>query len=134
VEEALGHRGGLLGLAGSGDMREVRRRAADGDAGARLALDVYCRRIRKYVGAYYAVLGRVDAVVFTGGVGENDAATRAAALAGLDRLGIVVDRGRNEAGRSDERAVSPPGAEVAVLVIPTDEEWEIARQALELIG
>ncbi len=134
VEKALGHRGGLLGLAGSGDMREVRRRAADGDAEARLALDVYCRRIRKYVGAYYAVLGRVDAVVFTGGVGEHDAATRAAALAGLDRLGIVVDRKRNEAGGGDERAVSPPGVEVAVLVIPTDEEWEIARQALELIG
>ncbi len=80
------------------------------------------------------MLGRVDAVVFTGGVGENDAATRAAALAGLDRLGIVVDQERNEAARDDERAVSPPGAEVAVLVIPTDEEWEIARQTLELLG
>lgn len=134
VEKALGYGGGLLGLAGTGDMREVRRHAAAGDARARLALDVYCRRIRKYVGAYYAVLGRVDAVVFTGGVGENDAATRAAALAGLDRLGIVVDQERNEAARDDERAVSPPGAEVAVLVIPTDEEWEIARQTLELLG
>ncbi|MFI7446353.1 acetate/propionate family kinase [Nonomuraea sp. NPDC049714] len=134
MEQALGHRGGLLGLAGTGDMREARRRAADGDADARLALDVYCRRIRKYVGAYYAVLGRVDAVVFAGGVGENDAATRASALAGLDRLGITVDRQRNEAARADERAVSPPGSEVAVLVVPTDEEWEIARQALALIG
>jgi acetate kinase len=133
VEEALGRHGGLLALAGTGDMREVRRRAADGDGEARLALDVYCRRIRKYVGAYYAVLGRVDAIVFTGGVGENDAATRATSLAGLERFGVAVDPARNEAAGGGERAISPPGAEVAVLVIPTDEEWEIARQALELI-
>jgi acetate kinase len=132
VEDALGRHGGLLALAGSGDMREVRRLAADGDPDARLALQVYCRRIRKYVGAYHAVLGRVDAVVFTGGVGENDAATRAESLAGLERLGIAVDPARNRAG-DGERAISPPGAEVAVLVIPTDEEWEIARQAMELI-
>ena len=133
VEEALGRHGGLLALAGTGDMREVRRLAADGDGEALLALDVYCRRIRKYVGAYYAVLGRVDAIAFTAGVGENDAATRAASLAGLDRLGIAVDPDRNTAADGGERAISPPGAEVAVLVIPTDEEWEIARQAMELI-
>jgi len=133
VEEALGRHGGLLALAGTGDMREVRRLAADGDGEALLALNVYCRRIRKYVGAYYAVLGRVDAIAFTAGVGENDAATRAASLAGLDRLGITVDPDRNTAADGGERAISPPGAEVAVLVIPTDEEWEIARQAMELI-
>ncbi|GAA3651607.1 acetate kinase [Nonomuraea antimicrobica] len=131
VEEALGHEGGLLALAGTGDMREVRARD---DAGARLALAVYTRRIRKYVGAYYALLGRVDAIVFTGGVGEHDAATRAESLAGLERLGVVVDPGRNLADSVRERAVSPEGAEVAVLVVPTDEEWEIARQALALIG
>ncbi|WP_336205374.1 acetate/propionate family kinase [Nonomuraea sp. LPB2021202275-12-8] len=133
VEESLGRHGGLLALAGTGDMREVRQRAADGDAESRLALDVYCRRIRKYVGAYYALLGRVDAIVFAGGVGEHDAATRASSLAGLDRLGVTVDPGRNGAEQDGERAVSPDGAAVAVLVIPTDEEWEIARQALELI-
>ncbi|WP_171055584.1 MULTISPECIES: acetate/propionate family kinase [unclassified Nonomuraea] len=131
VEEALGRQGGLLGLTGSGDMREVRARDDDE---ARLALEVYTRRIRKYVGAYYALLGRVDAIVFTGGVGEHDAATRAESLAGLDRLGITVDPALNRAGPGGERAVSPPGAEVAVLVIPTDEEWEIAREALALIG
>jgi len=134
VEEALGRHSGLLALAGSSDMREVRKRAADGADEARLALDVYCRRVLKYVGAYYALLGRVDAIVFAGGVGEHDAAIRAASLAGLDRLGIIVDPARNEDASAEERAVSPPGAEVAVLVIPTDEEWEIAWQALELIG
>ncbi|MFI6791680.1 acetate/propionate family kinase [Nonomuraea sp. NPDC050383] len=133
AEEALSRAGGLLALAGSGDMREVRRRAAGGDARARLALDVYTRRIRKYVGAYCAVLGRVDAVVFTGGVGEHDAATRAEALAGLDRFGLAVDAERNAADASGERPVSPEGARTAVLVVPTDEEWEIARQTLALI-
>ncbi|PZG15749.1 acetate kinase [Nonomuraea aridisoli] len=130
VENLLGHQGGLRALAGTLDMREVRARD---DAEARLALAVYTRRIRKYVGAYYALLGRADAIVFAGGVGEHDAATRAESLAGLERLGIAVDPARNEAASREERAVSPPGAEVAVLVIPTDEEWEIARQALDLI-
>ncbi|MFD1548045.1 acetate/propionate family kinase [Nonomuraea guangzhouensis] len=131
VEHALTHRGGLLALTGSLDMREVRGR--DDDA-ARLALEVYTRRVRKYVGAYYALLGRVDAIVFTGGVGQHDAATRAASLAGLERLGIAVDPALNQAGPIGERAVSPPGAEVPVLVIPTDEEWEIARQSLAVIS
>ncbi|MCP2352912.1 acetate/propionate family kinase [Nonomuraea roseoviolacea] len=131
VEHALTNRGGLLALAGTRDMRELRSRD---DAEAALALDVYTRRIRKYVGAYYALLGRVDAIVLTGGIGEHDAATRAACLAGLERLGVVVDPALNEAGGDGERAVSPPGAEVAVLVVPTDEEWEIARQAHALIS
>ncbi|MGN9788561.1 acetate/propionate family kinase [Nonomuraea sp. ZG12] len=127
VEHALSHQGGLLALTGSSDMREVRDRDDDE---ARLALEIYTRRIRKYVGAYHALLGRVDAIVFTGGVGENDAATRAACLAGLGRLGITVDPASNQAESAGERAVSLPGAEVPVLVIPTDEEWEIARQTL----
>ncbi|MFI6921083.1 acetate/propionate family kinase [Nonomuraea spiralis] len=127
VEHALTHRGGLLALTGTSDMREVRARD---DADARLALEVYTRRVRKYVGAYYALLGRVDAIVFTGGVGEHDAATRAESLAGLDRLGITVDPELNGSAPAGERTVSPPGAEVAVLVVPTDEEGEIARQTL----
>ncbi|MFC4007255.1 acetate/propionate family kinase [Nonomuraea purpurea] len=131
VEDALSRRSGLLALTGTGDMREVRVR---GDKEALLALEIYTRRIRKYVGAFYALLGRLDAIVFTGGVGEHDAATRAESLAGLGRLGIVVDPGLNRARADGERAVSPQDAEVAVLVIPTDEEWEIARQTLALVG
>ena len=133
VTDALTRRSGLLALAGAGDMREVRAKADAGDEGARLALAVYCHRIRKYVGAYYAVLGRVDAVVFTGGVGEHDARTRAESLAGLARLGIVVDPARNEATSPAERLISPPEAEVAVLVVPTDEELEIASQSLAVV-
>jgi acetate kinase len=134
VDNALNKESGLLGLAGSNDLRDVKRKAADGDPAAKLAIDVYCHRIRKYVGAYYAVLGRVDAIVFTAGVGENDPRTRALSLAGLERLGIAVDDGRNEAEEDGERFVSPDGAEVAVLVIPTDEEIEIARQSLAAVS
>ena len=95
VETLLNHQSGLKGMCGDNDMRAIERRAAEGDKAASLALDVYCYRIRKYVGAYYAALGRVDAVVFTGGVGENQAPVRRKVTAGLDRLGIVVDDSRN---------------------------------------
>ncbi|WP_283137169.1 acetate/propionate family kinase [Rhizohabitans arisaemae] len=134
VDRALSRESGLLGLAGAGDMREVRRRAAQGDPAAVLALEVYRHRIRKYAGAYFAVLGRVDAIVFTGGVGENDADTREKSLAGLERLGVAVDPERNRAPGPAEREISPAGAETAVLVVPTDEEREIALQACELLG
>jgi acetate kinase len=133
TEEDLSRRSGLLALAGTGDMREARHRAGEGDERARLALDIYGRRIRKYIGAYYALLGRVDAIVFTGGVGEHDPATRASALAGLHRLGITLDATRNEAAGTGERWVSTRESEVAVLVVPTDEEWEIAREARALL-
>ena len=93
IDHALNHDSGLKGLCGHNDSREVEELRAQGDAAATLAFDVSCYRIRKYVGAYYAVLGRVDAVVFTGGIGERSPETRAAALAGLERLGIVRRRG-----------------------------------------
>ncbi|HTJ72200.1 MAG TPA: acetate kinase [Actinospica sp.] len=130
VEEALNRKSGLLALAGSNDLRDVDEQADDGDASAQLAIDVYCHRIRKYVGAYYAVLGRVDAIVFTAGVGENDSRIRERSLSGLERLGIGIDPARNDSPAHAERLISPDDAEVAVLVIPTDEEIEIARQAL----
>jgi acetate kinase len=134
TDAALNREGGLLALAGSNDLRDVNRAAAAGDAAARLAIDVYCHRMRKYVGAYYAVLGRVDAIVFTAGVGEHDAQTRASSLVGLDRLGISVDPGLNGSEQGGERRISPPDAQVAVLVIPTDEEIEIARQSLAALA
>jgi len=133
VDAALNQESGLLALAGSSDLRDVWAAIDKGDPDARLAIDVYCHRIRKYVGAYYAVLGRVDAVVFTAGVGEHDPGVRAGALAGLGRLGITVDPDRNSAPGTGERFISPEGVEVPVLVIPTDEEAEIARQTLDLV-
>jgi acetate kinase len=134
VEKALNRESGLLALAGSNDLRDVDRAAAKGDAAARLATDAYCHRIRKYVGAYLAVLGRLDAVVFTAGVGENDARIRALSLAGLEGLGIALDPALNESAERGERRISPADGPVAVLVIPTDEEIEIARQALAALA
>ena len=87
---------------------------------AALAFDVYCYRIRKYVGAYYAVLGTVDAVVFTAGVGEHSPELRSAALSGLSRLGIEVDAARNAGPVSGPTVVSPDDSDVAVLVVPTE--------------
>jgi len=133
VESALNHGSGLLALAGSNDLRDIHRAAQGGDGDAELALDVYCHSIRKYVGAYYAVLGHVDAIVFTAGVGENDPVIRTRSLQGLARLGIAVDPQRNQSAERGERFVSPEGCEVPVLVVPTDEEIEIARQTLETV-
>ncbi|WFE42163.1 acetate kinase [Micromonospora sp. WMMD998] len=132
IDDLLNHRSGLLGLTGVNDMREVLARRDAGDPDATLAFDVYCRRITGYVGAYYALLGRVDAIAFTAGVGEHAAAVRAASLAGLDRLGIAVDPARNDG--TGDRVVSPAGAEVAVLVVATDEEREIARETRDVLA
>ncbi|MEO3748353.1 acetate kinase [Plantactinospora sp. B5E13] len=125
IDELLNQRSGLRGLAGDNDMRAVLRRRAAGDPAAGLAFDVYCRRITEYVGAYLAVLGRLDAITFTGGVGEHSPDVRAGALAGLTGLGITVDPERN---RGSAPVISPPDAPVTVSVVPTDEEREIAEQ------
>lgn len=130
LDELLNRRSGMLGLGGDNDLREIHRRASAGDDDARLARDVYCYRIRQYVGAYSAVLGRVDGIVFTAGVGENDPWVRFHSLAGLARFGIEVDHVRNASNGGKPKVVSPDNADVAVLVIPTNEELEIARQAL----
>ncbi|HEV7708547.1 MAG TPA: acetate kinase [Asanoa sp.] len=134
IDNLLNRRSGLAGLAGVNDMRTLLTRRAAGDRAAALAFDVYCRRIRSYVGAYYAELGRLDAITFTAGVGENAPPVRAAALAGLDRLGIAVDPTRNDTPERGARVISPPDAPVAVCVVPTDEEWEIASQTLAVVA
>jgi acetate kinase len=131
IETSLNRYGGLQGLTGENDLRAVLRRRAAGDPAATLAFDVYTRRIREYVGSYLAVLGRVDAITFTAGVGENAPAVRAESLSGLQPLGIAVDPSRNEAA---EPVISPDGAAIAVCVVPTDEELEIADQSRTALG
>ncbi|MEU4034370.1 acetate kinase [Streptomyces collinus] len=134
IDTLLNKRSGLFGLCGDNDMRAIRRRIDEGDEEATLAFDIYIHRLKKYVGAYYAVLGRVDAVAFTAGVGENAAAVREAALSGLDGLGLAVDGERNAVRGDEPRLISPEGARVAVAVVPTDEELEIATQTYALVG
>ncbi|GAA2438168.1 acetate kinase [Streptomyces glaucus] len=134
IDTLLNKRSGLIGLCGDNDMREIRRRIDEGDERARLAFDIYIHRLKKYIGAYYAVLGRVDALAFTAGVGENAAPVREAAVAGLEGLGLAVDPELNAARGDEPRIVSPAHARVAVAVVPTDEELEIAAQTYALVG
>jgi acetate kinase len=132
IDTLLNKRSGLLGLCGANDMREIGRRMAEGDEAAGLAFEVYVHRLRRYVGAFTAVLGRVDAIAFTAGVGENSAAVRVAALAGLEGLGIAVDPVRNSVRGSGARLISADTSAVAVAVVPTDEELAIARETYAL--
>ncbi|MFJ5834054.1 acetate kinase [Streptomyces sp. NPDC093089] len=133
IDVLLNKKSGLVGLCGDNDMREIRRRVDEGDERAALAFDVYIHRLKKYIGAYYAVLGRVDAVAFTAGVGENAAPVREAAIAGLEELGLAVDADLNSVRSDEARIISPNYARVVVAVVPTDEELEIARQSYALV-
>lgn len=135
VEAMLNRESGLLGLSGDNDMREIGRRAGDGDSAAEMAIDVYCHRIKKYVGAYLAVLGGADAIVFTGGIGEHQADIRRRSLAGLERLGIAVDAERNAVAdaRIGPAPIHADESRTAVLVIATNEELEIANQVRSVV-
>ncbi|MGG7571399.1 acetate kinase [Streptomyces sirii] len=134
VDVLLNKKSGLIGLCGDNDMREIRRRIDEGDERARLAFDIYIHRLKKYIGAYSAVLGRVDAVAFTAGVGENAAPVREAAIAGLEEMGMAVDASLNAVRSGEPRLISPEYARVAVAVVPTDEELEIAQQTYALVN
>ena len=133
IEAMLNQESGLKGICGVNDMREVHRLAEAGDARARLALDMYCYRIRKYIGAYYAVLGRLDAVVFTGGIGENAAWLREQCCSGLEALGIVPDARKNASAGGTDCAIHDTAYPVSLLVIRTNEELEIALQTVDCI-
>lgn len=136
-EEMLNRKSGLLGLSGiSSDMREILRAADEGDARALLALKAYCYRVRKYLGGYVAAMGGLDAVVFTGGVGQGSAVVRALALQGLGGMGIRLDdeRNRNARGFDEVCRISTDDSPVTVLIVPTDEERMMAREALRALS
>ena len=133
IDTVLNKKSGLLGLAGSSDLRDILKKNEGGDSEAALALSLYTYRIKKYIGAYLAVLGRVDALVFTAGVGENSPYIRWHACEGLTRLGISLDREKNEAKIRGITEIHGNDSSVSVLVIPTNEELEIALQTEALI-
>ncbi|QDB80166.1 acetate kinase [Georgenia sp. 311] len=133
IDDLFNRRSGVKGLAGQNDMRELHELVAAGDPAARLALDVYSHRLRKYVGAYAAVLGGLDVVTFTAGIGENDDIVRAESMRGLEFLGIELDAERNAGRIKEPRVISTDSSRVTVLVVPTKEEQEIARQAVSLL-
>lgn len=128
LEQMLNRQSGLKGLTGRGDMRDVQAAAAEGDEAAEEALAVYRHRLRHYIGAYFAELGGLDALVFTAGVGENNSLLRRRTLDPLRHLGLHVDPDRNEVASKAARRISTDDSPTPVLVVPTNEELEIARQ------
>ena len=129
IETMLNRHSGMLGLAGESDFRALHASIAAGDEAAQLAYDVYIHRLRKYIGAYLAVLGRTDVITFTAGVGENDARVRRDSLSGMETLGIELDGALNDSSERGPRRISAKTSRITVLVIPTDEELAIARAA-----
>ena len=132
IKNILNKESGLKGLSGDNDVREISERASKGDKVAFMALQVYTYRIKKYIGAYIAAIGKVDALVFTAGVGENSSMVRSMSVEGLEHIGVRIDSKKNEE-RGGERNISASGASVDVWVIPTNEELEIANQSYELL-
>ena len=134
IDTLLNKKSGVLGLSGVNDFRELVQRVDAGDADARLAFDVFVHRLKHYVGAYLAILGGADVLVFTAGIGQHSAPVRAAVADGLTELGITVDADLNASGSSAARVISPDGSRVVVAVVPTNEELAIARQTADLVG
>ncbi|NOR80580.1 MAG: acetate/propionate family kinase [Methyloprofundus sp.] len=130
IDSALNKQSGLKGLCGENDMRTVHEMADAGNELAQLALAMYSYRIKKYIGAYFAVLGHVDVLVFTGGIGEHDVWLRAQCCAQLNVLGIAIDQGKNTLATGELSEINQSGFALKVLVIATNEELEIAQQAL----
>ncbi|OBG17623.1 acetate kinase [Mycolicibacterium celeriflavum] len=133
IEKMLNRRSGVLGLGGEIDFRILHQRIESGDTAAQLAYDVYIHRLRKYIGAYLALLGSVDVITFTAGVGENDAAVRRDALSALAPLGIELDERLNASPEKTARRISADSSPTTVLVVPTDEELAIARACTHLV-
>ena len=134
MADYLNKQSGVLGITGiSSDMRDVENAAQEGNKRAKLALEMYDYRIKKYIGAYAAALGGVDVIVFTAGVGENQTGTREQACAGLEFLGIKIDKAKNATIHGEEAIISTPDSKVKVVVVPTDEEIVIARDTKELV-
>lgn len=134
IDEMLNRRSGVFGLGGEIDFRELHKQIESGDTAARLAYDVYIHRLRKYIGAYMALLGNTDVIVFTAGVGENDANVRRAALTGLSGLGIELDLHLNASSGKTARRISADKSPTTVLVIPTNEELAIARDCIAVLA
>ena len=133
INEAVQKQSGLLGISGlSNDMRDIIKAEKKGNERARLAMEVFAHRLQKYIGAYTAVLGKVDAMIFTGGIGENSWPIRQMTIEGLSVLGMLLDEKVNEITRGQEREVSAPNSAVKIMVIPTNEELSIAGQSVEV--
>lgn len=134
LDALLNRRSGMLGLTGNSDMREVWAQIEAGDVRARNAMDVYCYRLRKYIASYFGVVPGLHAVVFTAGVGENDHDVRAETIRPLAHLGLTIDDAANADRKAGDRCIDDGTGPVRVMVVSTNEELEIARETLEVLG
>ncbi len=134
IDDMLNKQSGLKGICGMNDMRDIHDARNDGDAKAQLAFEMFAYQVKKYIGAYLAVLGGADAVVFTAGIGENDDFVRETACSGLEQLGIIIDQSANQGRKSEACSVHRPESPVQVWVVPTDEELEIALASRAALG
>lgn len=137
VDHLLNYESGMVAMAGSNDLRDVHERIASGDEAASVALEIYVHRLRRYIGAYAAVMGGLDVLTFTAGVGENDAVVRSMATSGLEFMGLRIDRARNEdpgGGHGPSGVISSDDSRVLMLVVPTREELSIAEQTRDCIA
>ena len=133
LKELCNNKSGLLGISGlSNDMRKLQELAETGDTRAELAIDIFCYRIKKYIGAYAAVLAKVDGIIFTGGIGENSALVRQRICVGLEAIGAELNPAANESTAAKEAEISGSESRIKVFVIPTNEEAAIAKDTLEL--
>lgn len=134
VNDIMNKKSGVFGISGvSSDFRDIETAAAEGNERAKLAIDIFAQKVRKYIGAYIAEMNGVDAIVFTAGVGENGIDMRKTICAGLDNLGIMLDDEKNNV-RGKDRVISTDDSKVKIVLIPTDEELTIARDTKEIVG
>jgi acetate kinase len=133
LDNLLNKKSGLKGICDENDMRTITRRAEQGDKQAGLALTMFCYRLKKYIGAYMAVLGGTDCIIFTGGIGENSSVVRELSCRGLEHMGIVLDKEKNKRNEKGIREIQATGSPVKLLVVPTDEEHAIAIETARMI-
>jgi acetate kinase len=134
VTNLLNKKSGMLGLTGYSDLRDIQEQATNGNQDCQLALDMNIYRIKKYIGAYTAALNGLDAIIFTAGIGENSVYIRQAVCANMDFFGIEIDESKNNLRSKEIREISTPNSKTKILVIPTNEELEIAQQVFDLIN
>jgi len=134
IEELLNKESGLKGICGTNDMREILKRRNDGDTLANIAIQIYCYRIKKYIGAFFAVLERLDAIIFTAGIGENVPEIRKLSCQGLGSLGIIIDQLKNGTVKNGLKEIQSDASKVKIMVIPTDEELKIAQETKKIIN
>lgn len=135
LSDLINKQSGVMGLSGiSSDMREIEAAVAEGDKRAIMALDIYNYRIKKYIGAYAAAMGGCDILVWTGGVGENQWATRLAVCKDMEYMGMKIDVKKNDHMRGEEMVISAPDSKVTIIVVPTDEEYMIASDTMDILS